>query len=611
MAKNTYGTGLVRARQRRRHAAGRAARAARDGRLGDRAAARSSRSRRRSSSPARRSSGCATGSGSSRTRARPRRSPRRWTATTASTSCPRSPGLGSPHWDPVRARDDRRPDARHRPRAPRARGARGDRLPDGRRRPGDRGGDRAAGQRRCKADGGATANAWLMQFQADVLGVPVVVPEVAETTALGAALMAGVGAGVWSQSARDGAVARAGALRAADGRGRARDAAARLVARARALARLGGGVTVRPRVIGRCDDRAARHPQPAGARPDQGAGLRGRPRRAEALEPLLRSARSRSKPDRWIYEIVRVVTSLLAWIGYRTRTIDSANVPDERAADLRAEPLLEPRPLLHGPGDAAQGAVHGQVAALHRGRCAWIYTHGGVFPVRRGRRDERSFEIVRAILGRDGTVCVYCEGGRSRTGKLAETAKRGHRADGAGDRRAGRARRDRRVAGACATGSACGFPRVTVKYGEPMRWEQVAEPTRAQQQAVADEIFAEIKRLHALASALDDLAVGARSRRSRRRRRCRSRARRRRGRSRRRRPGSCRRPRRPGRCRRRGPAKIWSLPGAAVERVVAALAEHAVVALVAEHDVVRRRARAARRRPVPPCRMSSSFSPST
>ena len=54
--------------------------------------------------------------------------------------------------------------------------------------------------RELKADGGATASAWLMQFQADVLGVPVVVPEVAETTALGAALMAGVGAGVFSQA---------------------------------------------------------------------------------------------------------------------------------------------------------------------------------------------------------------------------------------------------------------------------------------------------------------------------------------------------------------------------------------------------------------------------
>src|SRR4051794_75680 len=45
-----------------------------------------------------------------------------------------------------------------------------------------------------RADGAATVNQWLMQFQADVLGVPVVVPEVAETTAMGAALLAGVGA---------------------------------------------------------------------------------------------------------------------------------------------------------------------------------------------------------------------------------------------------------------------------------------------------------------------------------------------------------------------------------------------------------------------------------
>ena len=56
-----------------------------------------------------------------------------------------------------------------------------------------------------RADGGATANRWLMQFQADVLGVPVVVPEIAETTALGAAYLAGVGVGAWTVSdVRDG-----------------------------------------------------------------------------------------------------------------------------------------------------------------------------------------------------------------------------------------------------------------------------------------------------------------------------------------------------------------------------------------------------------------------
>src|SRR6185295_10974830 len=46
-----------------------------------------------------------------------------------------------------------------------------------------------------RADGGATVNRWLMQFQADVLGVPVSVPAIAETTALGAAYLAGVATG--------------------------------------------------------------------------------------------------------------------------------------------------------------------------------------------------------------------------------------------------------------------------------------------------------------------------------------------------------------------------------------------------------------------------------
>ncbi|MBS1880471.1 MAG: glycerol kinase GlpK [Actinobacteria bacterium] len=59
----------------------------------------------------------------------------------------------------------------------------------------------AAAERRLevlKADGGAAVNRWLMQFQADLLGVPVVVPEVAETTALGAAYLAGVATGAWT-----------------------------------------------------------------------------------------------------------------------------------------------------------------------------------------------------------------------------------------------------------------------------------------------------------------------------------------------------------------------------------------------------------------------------
>ena len=107
-------------------------------------------------------------------------------------------GLGSPHWDPYARGTIVGPHARDAARASRARGARGDRLPDRRCR--RRRWRQASGERlaELRADGGATANAWLMQFQADVLGRPVVVPEITETTALGAAYLAGVGTGAWT-----------------------------------------------------------------------------------------------------------------------------------------------------------------------------------------------------------------------------------------------------------------------------------------------------------------------------------------------------------------------------------------------------------------------------
>ena len=51
---------------------------------------------------------------------------------------------------------------------------------------------------RLMVDGGATANDYLMQFQSDILGVHVDRPEITESTALGAAYLAGLKAGIWS-----------------------------------------------------------------------------------------------------------------------------------------------------------------------------------------------------------------------------------------------------------------------------------------------------------------------------------------------------------------------------------------------------------------------------
>jgi glycerol kinase len=51
-----------------------------------------------------------------------------------------------------------------------------------------------------RVDGGASANDWLMQFQADVLGIPVERPDLIETTALGAAGLAGLALGLWGST---------------------------------------------------------------------------------------------------------------------------------------------------------------------------------------------------------------------------------------------------------------------------------------------------------------------------------------------------------------------------------------------------------------------------
>ncbi len=105
-------------------------------------------------------------------------------------------GLGSPHWDPY-ARGTIVGLTRGSGRAHLARAALeaiAYQTVDAVRAQEAASGERLAS---LKADGGATANAWLMQFQADVLGAPVIVPEIAETTALGAAYLAGIATGFW------------------------------------------------------------------------------------------------------------------------------------------------------------------------------------------------------------------------------------------------------------------------------------------------------------------------------------------------------------------------------------------------------------------------------
>ena len=99
------------------------------------------------------------------------------------------------------------------------------------------------------------------------------------------------------------------------------------------------------------------------------------------------------------------------------------------------------------------------------------------------------------ILERGEALAMYCEGGRSRTGAIGDKARPG----------IGRLALESGapVVPIAIMGSADvrrwkqgQFPKVTVMYGEPFRFEQVDEPTREQQQAAADQILAAIKALY-------------------------------------------------------------------------------------------------------------------
>ena len=109
-------------------------------------------------------------------------------------------GLGSPHWDPY-ARGSLQGLTRGTTRAHIARAAlesiafQSAELLEAMQR------DAGRPLLELRVDGGATANDLLMQFQADLVGVPVVRPRVTETTALGAAWLAGLGVGYWGSVA--------------------------------------------------------------------------------------------------------------------------------------------------------------------------------------------------------------------------------------------------------------------------------------------------------------------------------------------------------------------------------------------------------------------------
>jgi 1-acyl-sn-glycerol-3-phosphate acyltransferase len=205
--------------------------------------------------------------------------------------------------------------------------------------------------------------------------------------------------------------------------------------------------------------------------------------------------RARTREPDWVYELVRVLTSLYGYTLLRARAISTENVPGSGAVILAPNHFSFMDHFLIGCYIRRKVRFMAK-SQLFKSPMQFIYSHGGVFPVRRGARDEEAFITADAILGRGGAIAMYCEGGRSRTGKVSEQAKRGigrlALESGApvvpiAIHGSSRIRNWKRLQ----------FPKVTIQYGDAIRWERIESPTREQQQAVADQILVEIRLLYA------------------------------------------------------------------------------------------------------------------
>lgn len=216
------------------------------------------------------------------------------------------------------------------------------------------------------------------------------------------------------------------------------------------------------------------------------------PRPEEYFRPF--HDRARREEAGWTYEFTRFFVVPYSLLAFRARGIATYNVPNGPV-------ILAPNHGSFMDHFFAGAFVRRRVRFMAKsqlfkpGVATYIFSHGGVFPVRRGHNDEEAFTTAFRILDRGEAIVMYCEGGRTRTGELAPKAKPG----------IGRLALESGapIVPVAILGShrvrnwkRLEFPKVIVQFGEPFRFEVEEGPTREQQQQVADYILERIRELH-------------------------------------------------------------------------------------------------------------------
>jgi 1-acyl-sn-glycerol-3-phosphate acyltransferase len=215
------------------------------------------------------------------------------------------------------------------------------------------------------------------------------------------------------------------------------------------------------------------------------------PRPAELFTPYHRSAR---RGVGWIYDLARAILTIPTILIYRARAIGVENLPPGGPV------ILAPNHFSQWDHFFAAVYLQRKVQFMAKSQLfknpaiKFIFKHGGAFPVRRGHHDEEAFITSNTILERGGTLLMYAEGGRSRSGDLGEP-KRGI---GKIALESGAPVVPVAIHGSAAVRGwrRLRFPKVTIQYGEPLTFPVQAEPSRDEQQRVANQIFDRVRAMY-------------------------------------------------------------------------------------------------------------------
>jgi 1-acyl-sn-glycerol-3-phosphate acyltransferase len=194
-----------------------------------------------------------------------------------------------------------------------------------------------------------------------------------------------------------------------------------------------------------------------------------------------------------VFDMARMVFVPLCMLVFRARSMDAQHVPSSGPAIIAPNHFSAMDHFFCGIYLRRRVRFMAK-SQLFRGPLRTLLPRLGAFPVQRGKGDERSIETALELLRRGGVVVIYPEGGRSRTGRVGERARRGV---GRLALESGapvvpvaidslRARNWKRLE----------FARVVVRYGEPLRFRHRTAATVAEQQAAADAVLAKVRELY-------------------------------------------------------------------------------------------------------------------